>query len=148
MKRNDLIPGYRISTDYSKMDIAEVHLNISNSYWSKGIPYETFARALKHSMCFGVFKEPGEQVGFARVITDNATFAYLSDVYIKNEHQGLGLGKLLISMILDSESLQGLRRIILATKDAHGLYEQFGFSALKHPEMFMEIWDPEIYKNN
>lgn len=128
------------------MDLIEVHKNISASYWAANIPFATLKRALENSMCFGVFTEAGEQVGFARVVTDKASFAYLADVYIKQEHRGQGLGKSLVKTILESPELNGLRRFMLATSDAHNLYHQYGFSALKYPDSYMEIWRPDIYK--
>ena len=127
------------------MDIAFVHNFISKSYWAAGIPIETLSRALDNSLCFGVFLETGQQVGFARVVTDEATFAYLADVFIAQEHQGKGLSKLLMQSILAHPQLQGLRRMVLATRDAHGLYQQFGFEPLANPELFMEMWQPDIY---
>lgn len=120
-----MIPGYRLSSDLNAMDLVEVHKNISASYWAANIPFATLQRALENSMCFGVFTEAGEQVGFARVVTDRASFAYLADVYIKQEHRGQGLGKCLVKTIMASPELNGLRRFMLATSDAHGLYHQY-----------------------
>ncbi|SHO54601.1 acetyltransferase [Vibrio quintilis] len=102
-------------------------------------------KAIANSLCFGVYKDSGEQVGFARMITDKATFAYLSDVFISETHRGAGLSKWLIHEIVSHPELQGLRRIVLATSDAHGLYEQYGFKPIANPEIFMQIWQPDVY---
>lgn len=141
-----MVDGYQINTDSSAMDFDVIYGFISESYWAKGIPIETLKRALDNSLCFGVFTNSAQQIGFARVITDSATYAYLSDVFIVKEHRGLGLSKWLVKTILDHPNLQGLRRISLATQDAYGLYTQFGFNALAHPDRFMEIWNPDVYK--
>jgi len=142
-----MIEGYRISSDQSELDISSIHDFISKSYWAEGIPIETLTRAINNSLCFGVFNKDKEQVGFARMITDSATYAYLADVYILKGHRGKGLSKWLMQEIMSHSDLQGLRRMTLATADAHGLYEQYGFSELAKPELFMENWKPEIYKN-
>ncbi|MDN3637347.1 GNAT family N-acetyltransferase [Simiduia curdlanivorans] len=139
--------GYRISTDYDEMNLSVVHAFISSSSWAKGIPLETMARAVKNSLCFGVFTRSGEQVGFARMITDSATFAYLADVFILESHRGQGLSKWLMETILAHPQLQGLRRMLLATADAHGLYGQFGFTQLAKAESFMELWVPGVYSD-
>ncbi len=140
-----MVAGYKISTELSHMDLKVIHLFIKDSYWAKNIPFKTFAKALKNSLCFGILLNDGAQVGFARMITDKATFAYLADVYVLDEHRGKGLSKFLMNEILAHPDLQGLRRMVLATRDAHGLYEQFGFKALASPEIFMELWTPEVY---
>ncbi|RJG10107.1 N-acetyltransferase [Pseudomonas cavernicola] len=127
------------------MDLTVIHGFISQSYWASNIPVETMRRAIENSLCFGIFSNSGGQVGFARMITDTATFAYLADVFVLEEHQGKGLSKWLMKVILEYPELQGLRRMVLATKDAHGLYEQFGFKALANPQTFMEIIVPNIY---
>jgi GNAT superfamily N-acetyltransferase len=132
---------YTISTDPTRLDIEAIYGYLSRSYWAAGRPKETLARAIQHSLCFGVYKG-AEQVGFARVITDYAVFAYLADVYILEEHQGQGLGKWLISIVTSQPELQGLRRWTLATRDAHGLYRQFGFTELGAPERWMERFTP------
>lgn len=141
-----MIEGYTISEDISEMDFQVLHRYLSNSYWSKGIPFETMREALTNSLCFGVLTQSGSQIGFARMITDRATFAYLADVFILEEHRGKGLSKYLMETILHHRDLQGLRRIMLATKDAHGLYQQFGFEALANPEKLMELLKPDIYQ--
>jgi len=138
--------GYIISTDKSRLDVAAIHAYLTRSYWSPGIPKEIVERAIAGSLCFGLFTERGEQVGFARMITDAATFAYLADVYVLEEHRGKGLAKWMMETILAHPSLQGLRRILLATRDAHGLYAPFGFKPLARPEGYMEIHKPSVYE--
>ena len=142
-----MINGYRISSDQSEMDVESIHEFVSQSYWAKGIPIETLKKAIDNSLCFGVFNSQGSQVGFARMITDLATYAYLADVYVLDEHRGKGLSKWLMQEIMSHPDLQGLRRMTLATLDAHGLYAKYGFSSLAAPEVFMENWDPSVYKN-
>ena len=136
---------YQMSTNIQDMDLQLIHQFISHSYWAKNIPIEILQKALANSLCFGIFKVDGSQVGFARMITDKATFAYLADVFILDEYRGQGLSKQLMHEILAHPDLQGLRRMVLATGDAHGLYEQFGFKALANPDIFMELWTPNIY---
>lgn len=128
--------GYLISTDPQKLQVAEIHAYLSRSYWAASRPLEVVQHSLQHSLCFGVYKD-GRQVGLARVISDYATFAYLCDVYILEEHQGGGLGKWLVSAILDHPALAGIPRWVLFTRDAHGLYEKYGFSPLGNPEWVM-----------
>jgi N-acetylglutamate synthase-like GNAT family acetyltransferase len=141
-----VVAGYKISTNKSDLDFNIIHSFISNTYWAKGIPAETLKKAIDNSICFGVFTEQNEQIGFARVVTDTATFAYLADVFILEAHRGKGLSKWLVQEIVAHPDLQNLRRFTLATRDAHGLYEQFGFSALSYPDTFMEKWVPDIYQ--
>jgi GNAT superfamily N-acetyltransferase len=136
---------YSITTDKSKMDIPVIHSYLTRSYWSEGISVETVARAIDGSMCFGLF-HGNKQIGVTRVITDKATFAYICDVFIDEDFRGKGLGKWLMETILKHQSLQGLRRITLTTRDAHGLYSQYGFAPLPIPERWMMIQDSEIYK--
>ncbi|QGX40750.1 N-acetyltransferase [Permianibacter aggregans] len=128
------------------MDMAVIHGYLSQSYWAKDIPLATLQRALQNSLCFGVFTDSGEQVGFARMITDRATFAYLADVFILDAYRGKGLSKWLMQTLTEHPDLQGLRRSVLATRDAHGLYRQFGYTALNKPETFMECWQPDVYQ--
>jgi N-acetylglutamate synthase-like GNAT family acetyltransferase len=141
-----MVSGYRISTNKSDFDFNVIHSFISNTYWAKGIPAETMRKAIDNAMCFGVFTDQNEQVGFARVITDTATFAYLSDVFILDAHRGRRLSKWLVQEIVAHPDLQNLRRFVLVTKDAHGLYEQFGFDVISYPDNFMERWIPDIYQ--
>lgn len=129
------------------MNLSVIHQYISRSYWAKDIPFSTMKKAVENSLCFGVFSNTGEQVGFARVITDKATFAYLADVFILENHRGKGLSKWLMDNIIEHPELQGLRRMVLATRDAHGLYNQYGFVPLQSPSTFMELHQPDVYKH-
>ncbi len=135
---------FSISTDKKKIDIKMIHHYLSNSYWAKNIPVDTVKKSIEHSLCFGIYFV-NKQVGFARVITDYTSFAYLADVFVLENQQGKGLGKWLIKEIMDYPSLQGLRKWLLATEDAHGLYKQYGFSPLKNPDSIMEIRIDNIY---
>jgi GNAT superfamily N-acetyltransferase len=137
---------YEISTDHSRLDIAVIHDFLRSSYWAQGISRAVVERSIQHSLCFGAFSG-GQQVGFARVITDFAAFAYVADVFVVPEHRGRGVAKMLMRAIVEHPELQALRRILLATRDAHGLYAQFGFQPLAHPEHFMTIHKPEVYRS-
>ena len=137
---------FLISTDRARLDLNVIHGFLTNCYWAKGIPREVVARSIEHSLCFGVYDGSGAQVGFARVITDFATFAYLADVFVLESHRGRGLGKALMQSIVEHPSLQGLRRWSLTTGDAHKLYEQVGFASLKFPERYMEILRLHLYE--
>lgn len=139
-----LFGSYRINDDAGQTDLHFAHRELSQSYWSKNIPFETVARAAANSICFNVF-DANEQVAFARVITDKATFAYLCDVIVNEQHRGKGIGKAMMKFIMEHPDLQGLRRFTLGTKDAHGLYEKFGFTAPPFPERQMEINRRNIY---
>ena len=139
--------GYCISTDKNRLDLAVIHNFLANSYWATGIPIETVKKSIEHSLNFGVYRE-GEQVGFARVITDYATFAYIGDVFILEEYRGQGLSKWLMQVIADHTELQGLRRWILITRDAHGLYRMTGFREPMDPERYMEKVFQDIYKKD
>ena len=128
--------GYLISTDPARLDLDVVHGELSRSYWAAGRPREVVARSLQHSLCFGLYH--GEaQVGLARVVTDYATFAWLCDVFIQEPHRGRGLGVWLIETVVAHPELQGLRRFLLATRDAHELYRKHGFAPLSAPERWM-----------
>lgn len=140
-----MVEGFYITDKLADMDMQAIHNALSATYWARDMPFETMQRGLENSLCFGVFNEDRQQVGFARMITDRATFAYLSDVYIDEAFRGMGLSKWLVATLLEHPDLQGLRRITLATADAHGLYAQYGFQPLAKPEYFMEIWKPDIY---
>ncbi len=146
MDRIKEMKGFTISSDPEQQDFDVIHEFLSQSYWAKGIPKVVLQKAMEHSLCFGVFSSNGQQVGFARFITDRATFAYLADVFILEEYRGLGLSKWLIQTMMDYPEVQGLRRIMLATKDAHGLYQQHGFNQIAEPEMLMQKWQPNIYQ--
>jgi len=141
--------SYRITEDKTEMDIDAIHHYLSRSYWAENIPKTVVAKAIENSLCFGVLfvdeQQNQQQIGFARVITDSATFAYLADVYILAEHRGNGLSKKMMKGIVEHPQLQGLRRMMLATKDAHGLYQQFGFEPLSEQQMFMQVWTPNAY---
>ena len=115
-----------------------------DSYWAAGIPPHTVDRAIEHSLCFGLYRD-GRQEGFARVVTDRATFAYLCDVYVEHEARGAGLGEWLVACVLEHPELQGLRRVCLMTRDAHGLYERFGFRPMPDPARYLEIHSPDVY---
>lgn len=141
-----MITGYKISANKNDLDFSVVYQFIASSYWAKGIPQTTMQRAIENSLCFGVFTERNQQVGFARVISDYATYAYLADVFILEEHRGKGLSKWLVAEILNHADLQGLRRFNLVTRDAHGLYEQFGFARLQTTNGYMEIINSTIYQ--
>src|SRR5438874_3373358 len=137
---------YEISTDRSRLDVTLIHEFLRSSYWAQGIPRSVVEKSIQHSLCFGAFLDR-RQVGFARVITDFAAIAHLADVFVVPEHRGRGVAKLLMRAILDHPDLQGLRRILLATRDAHGLYAQFGFRPLAHPEQFMTLHNPDPYRD-
>lgn len=140
--------SYSISTDKSKLDVNVIHGYLTkDSYWAQNIPMEVVRRSIDNSFCFGLYHD-NAQVGFARLVTDRATFAYLADVFVLPEHRGKGLSKWMISVIQSHPDVQGLRRWMLGTLDAHGLYKQFGWSAI--PEelwgRFMQIHNPDVYK--
>ena len=130
--------GYEISCDAERMDVGAIHAFLVDSYWARNIPRELVARSLRGSLCFGLFHR-GEQVGFARVVSDRATFAYLCDVYVLEQHRGRGLGRWLVSQVLAHPELQGLRNFLLATRDAHGVYAPLGFQPVADPNQLMQI---------
>ena len=136
---------YIISTERARMDIPFIHHYLSTeSYWCKGIPLEVVQRSVEHSLNFGVFLGK-EQVGYAKVVTDFATVAYLGDVFIIRDHRGKGLSKWLMQQVMAHPDLQGLRRWILLTRDAHELYKQYGWQPIASPDRWMEVHDPEVY---
>jgi GNAT superfamily N-acetyltransferase len=138
---------YEISTDNARLDLRAVHAYLFRSYWSPGIPLETVERAARNSLCFGIYeKASGAQVAFTRVVTDYATFAYLCDVYVLEEHRGRGLSKWMLSETMAHPALAGARRAMLATRDAHGLYRQFGFIVAGAAGNLMEVVRPDIYR--
>ena len=140
---------YDISADPGRLQPDAIHAYLVRSYWSAGVPRAVVDRAIANSLCFGIYvAESDKQVGFARVVTDKATFAYLADVYVLEEHRGQGLSKRLVATIQAHPDLQGLRRFMLATADAHGLYAQFGFTPLAAPERVMEIRNPDVYRSS
>jgi ribosomal protein S18 acetylase RimI-like enzyme len=146
--------GFRISTDPARLDIAVIHGYLARSYWATGIPRAIVERSIRGSLCFGLYEAgggPGQsdrQIGFARVITDRATFAYLADVFVLEEWRGRGLSKWLLETILAHRDLQGLRRFCLGTRDAQGLYARYGFANPQDPSRFMEILRPDMYQTS
>lgn len=138
---------FTITTDKQKIDVPYVHRFLTQSYWAENIPSETVQKSIEGSLSFAVFHQQ-KQIGFARVITDAATFAYLADVFIDEAYRGQGLSKWLMEVIVNHPSLQGLRRFLLATRDAHSLYSQFGFSSLTHVDRWMQIHHPDVYSTN
>ena len=138
---------FEISTDRQHLDVDTIHGFLSTSYWARGIPRGLVERSIRGSLCFGVYDGPA-QVGFARVISDYATFAYLADVFVLESHRGRGLAKWLMACVKCHPDLQGLRRWSLATRDAHGLYRRFGFASPSDPSMSMEIVDRKAYGNH
>jgi GNAT superfamily N-acetyltransferase len=137
--------GFTISTDPGRLDRPLIHEFLAASYWGKGIPRETVDRSIDGALCFGLY-EDGRQVAFARVITDRATFAYLADVFVIESHRGRGLAAWFMETILAHPDLQGLRRWMLLTRDAHPLYRKVGFTELAHPERVMEKVDAGVYE--
>jgi GNAT superfamily N-acetyltransferase len=137
-----------ISTDRDRLSLDVVHDFLTNCCWAKGIPREVVARSIKHSLCFGIYENSGAQVGFARVVSDFATVAYLGDVFVVESHRGRGLSKWLMESIMQHPALQNLRRWILLTRDAHSLYSQFGFTPVKAPERYMELHRPDVYQKS
>jgi GNAT superfamily N-acetyltransferase len=135
---------FRVSDDPALLDLDVVHGFLRESYWATGIPREVVERSVRGSLCFGVY-EASSQIGFARCVTDRATYAYVADVFVLPSHRGRGLSKWLMECILSHPDLQGLRRWGLVTADAHGLYAQFGFGPPARPERHMEKLDPEVY---
>ena len=139
--------GYLITTDRSLMRVGDIHQWLSTkSYWAPGISLDLVQRAFDNSFVAGVIKD-GRQVGYARFVTDYAIFAYLADVYVEEGHRGQGLSKAMIALMMEQPWVSGLRRLMLATRDAHGLYEQYGFSGLQRPESLMEISRPNMYQS-
>lgn len=135
---------FTLTTDKTRIDIAFVHAFLSRSYWAENIPVEIVQQSIEGSLCFCLLHQTG-QIGFARVITDGATFGYLADVFIDEAWRGKGLSKWMMEIIIQHPALTGLRRLLLATRDAHGLYEQFGFKPVPNPESFMQIHRPGVY---
>jgi GNAT superfamily N-acetyltransferase len=141
--------GYVVSTDPGRLDIDRIHRFLASAYWARGIPRYIVERSIANSLPFGLYAPCGEQAGFARVVTDRATYAYLGDVYVEEDHRGRGLGKFLVSRVVAHPDLQGLRRWALATADAHGLYARHGFRPAANPDIHLfierapsELWPP------
>lgn len=135
-----------VSTDPARLDLDVIHGFLTNCYWAKGIPRDVVARSIEHSLCFGIYDGAGVQIGFARVVSDFATVAYLGDVFVLESHRGQGLSKWMMECILRHPSLQNLRRWILLTRDAHRLYSQFGFTPIAAPDRYMELHNPRVYE--
>lgn len=133
--------GFTISTDKARLDIEAIIMFLADAYWAQGRTREVIARSIQNSICFGMY-DGDRQIGFARVISDCATFARLCDIYIAEEYRGRGLGKWFMAVVMAHPELQGLARWSLATRDAHDFYRQFGWSELKSPERWMEIFNP------
>jgi GNAT superfamily N-acetyltransferase len=140
------MPAYEVTTDPAHLDCGAIHAFLSTTYWSTGIPRATVEDAIKNSVCVGAFLE-SQQVGFARAVTDKATFAYLADVYVLEAHRGNGLSARMLQALFGLPELQGLRRMLLVTRDAHALYAKFGFTPLAAPDRFMERHVPHAYVN-
>ncbi len=138
---------YRISTDPHQLDLSVVHGFLTTSYWAAGIPLDVVRRSIEHSLPFGVYAGD-RQIGFARVITDYATYAYISDVFVLPDYRGRGLGRWLVETLVAHPELQGLRRWSLATRDAHALYQHAGFTPISAPERWMERYFPDIYTSS
>lgn len=138
--------SYVISDHRERLDLAAIHSYLTRSYWSPGIPLDTVKRAVTASLCIGAYTAEGAQIGLLRVISDYATFAYLCDVYVLEEHQGLGLAKAMLSFARGHEKLQGLRSWNLRTRDAHKLYETVGFQGVDNPETYMILRFPDVYR--
>jgi GNAT superfamily N-acetyltransferase len=136
--------GYEVSDAPARLDLDVIHGFLTAAYWSPGISRDLVARAIGNSLCFGLYRD-GVQVGFARFVTDRATFAYLADVFVLPGHRGRGLASWMVGTALSHPALAGLRRLLLATRDQHKLYARLGFAPLSRPERFMEIHDPDVY---
>ncbi|MCE4554158.1 GNAT family N-acetyltransferase [Roseateles cellulosilyticus] len=139
-------PGYRLSFD--DIDVAAAHAFLSTAYWCEGIPRATLQRAIEHSLCIALHADTQGQVGFARVVTDRATFAYLCDVYVLQDHRGQGMADWMLQSLFAHPDLHGLRRFMLFTRDAHRLYARHGFQPLATPDRGMEIVRPGIYRQS
>jgi GNAT superfamily N-acetyltransferase len=137
---------YEISTDKRRLNLDLIYDFLRSAYWSRDIPRNVVERCIQHSLCFGAFCE-AQQVGFGRVVTDYATFAYVADLFVVPEHRGRRVAQRLVRAMLEHPDLQGLRRILLATEDAHGLYARFGFQPLRHPEHYLTIHRPDVYRS-
>jgi GNAT superfamily N-acetyltransferase len=136
---------FLFSTDKKKLDLTYIHNFLTQSYWAPGIPLHLVESSVKNSLCIGIYTN-NKQIGFARVITDYTTFAWLADVFVDERFRGRGLSKTLMTFILSFEEFRLLRRFMLATRDAHGLYAQFGFKSLESPDRFMALHQPDVYK--
>ena len=141
------VGAYSVSADPERLDLKAIHAYLRRAYWSEGIPFEVVERAVRGSLCIGAYEAAGAQVGLTRFISDYATFCYVCDVYVLEEHRGRGLSKAMMALATSHPKLQGLRRWNLVTNDAHGLYSQFGFTPPARIERYMERLDANIYKS-
>ena len=141
----DLPNGYRLSLDPAELQLDAIHAYLIRSYWSPGIPLTTVAKAILNSVCIGAYAPDGAQAGFARLVTDHATFGYLADVYVLEEHRGRGLSRAMVETLLAPMEVQGFRRIMLATRDAHGLYAKLGFEPVTDRKPLMQILRKDVY---
>jgi ribosomal protein S18 acetylase RimI-like enzyme len=145
MEYTDLTRGsYSVTADRRRIDVDAVHGFLTRCFWARGISKDLVAKSIAHSLCFGLFDDRA-QIGFARVVTDSSTYAYLCDVYVLEQYRGQGLGKWMIEFVMEHPELQGLRRFQLVTRDAHGLYHRFGFKTPSDPGRHMEIFRPGMY---
>ncbi|HVS76395.1 MAG TPA: GNAT family N-acetyltransferase [Steroidobacteraceae bacterium] len=140
------VDPYTISDDPALLDLEAIHACLRRMYWSEGIPLEVVERAVRGSLCIGAYDRTGAQIGLVRLISDYATFCYVCDVYVLEDHRGRGLAKAMLGMAMEHPKLQGLRRWNLVTADAHGLYRQFGFAPPSRPDRYMERLRPDIYR--
>jgi GNAT superfamily N-acetyltransferase len=138
--------GYLISDDPARLDVPAIHAYLARSYWAAGIPREAVEAAVRHSLCVGLYTAAGAQVGLVRVVTDYASFAWLCDVYVLEPHRGRGLSKAMLRAVMSHPRLQSVRRLTLATRDAHGLYAQFGFTPVAKPQSQMEKRQPQSWQ--
>ena len=138
--------SHLISDDAARLDVTAIHACLTRTYWSKNIPRETIERAIRGSLCIGAYDASGAQIGLVRLISDYATFCYVCDVYVLEEHRGRGLAKAMMAFAVRHPKLQGLRRWNLVTRDAHGLYAPFGFSPATNPERYMEKLNRDVYR--
>jgi GNAT superfamily N-acetyltransferase len=136
--------SYTVTADRQRIDGDAVHQFLTGCFWARGVSRELVAKSIAHSLCFGLFHETA-QIGFARVVTDYSTYAYLCDVYVLEAHRGKGLGKWMMAFVMEHPELRGLRRFQLVTRDAHALYSRFGFATPEHPERHMEIFHSGLY---
>ncbi|HET6330062.1 MAG TPA: GNAT family N-acetyltransferase [Holophagaceae bacterium] len=141
----DLPNGYRLSLDPAELLLDAIHAYLARSYWSPGIPKDLVAKAIAHSVCVGVYAPDGAQVGFARLATDHATFGYLADVFVLEGHRGKGLSRAMVAALLSLPEVRGLRRIMLVTRDAQGLYAKLGFEPVTDPKPLMQILRKGVY---
>ncbi len=146
MAHESQVAGYMISDDPARLDVGAIHAYLTRSYWSTGVPREVIERAVRQSLCVGCYTATGEQVGLVRVVTDRATFAWICDVYVLEPHRGRGLSKAMMGAVMSHPELRTVRRLTLATRDAHGLYARFGFVPVARPESQMEKRQPQPWQ--